>query len=261
MSETRVVSFATHPARMKLEPYSAEIRLEHVAVGLDNIHYDVYLSPRFVESTRKYALDLIRQAINISLFYGKDGNNSRSPEHVAFRKVRTEGLQASLTNAKYQQSIEMDVLHRLALLKFITLGLGSQFSTILVEGKDWSRGRGAHFEHSEQAHVTRSKIAEIQTDRKNVIRQVGETICRIWREVEEVSLSKSRRALFGDEFRQISDLLQNRLLFVEGGNDDHLFLEHYVLLGNFVNDPDRFEIFDSLLLDFVRDFILAGDNA
>src|SRR5260370_17577008 len=55
-------------------------------------------------------------------------------------------------------------------------------------------------------------------------------------------------------------MLQNRFLLVENGNDDHLFLEHYVLLANFVNDPDRFEIFDTLLLDLVRDFVLTGDN-
>ena len=108
----------------------------------------------------------------------------------------TEILQASLTSAKYQQSIETDVLHHLALLKFITIELGNQFSTILVECKDWIRGRGSLFEHSEQAHVMRSKIAEIQTDRKNVIRQVGETLCRIWREVEEGShLQIAPRAL------------------------------------------------------------------
>src|SRR5277367_3919638 len=248
MPETRVVS-PTHPHRMKLEPYSAEIHLSHLTVGLDNIHYDVFLSPCFVEFTRKYLLDLIRQTINISLFYGKDRKQSGSPEHAAFRRLLTEILQGSLTNAKYQQSIETDVLHHLALLKFFTLELGNQFSTILVECKDWIRGRGSLFEHSEPAHVMRSKIAEIQTDRKNVIRQVGETICRIWREVEEGSVSKSRRALFGDDFRETYELLQNRFLFVENGNDDHLFLEHYVLLANFVNDPDRFEIFDGLLLD------------
>ncbi len=121
--------------------------------------------------------------------------------------------------------------------------------------------RGALFEHSEPAHVMRSKIAEIQTDRKNVFRQVGETICRIWREVEEGSVSKSRRALFGDDFRETYELLQNRFLFVEAGNDDHLFLEHYVLLGNFMNDPDRFDVFDSLLRDFVREFAVEHDNA
>jgi len=261
MPETRVLSSATHPHRMKLEPYSAEIHLAHLTVGLDNIHYDVFLSPRFVEFSRRYLLDLLRQVINVSLFYGKDRKQSGTPEHAAFRKLLTEILQSSLTNAKYQQSIETDILHHLALLKFFTLELGNQFSTILVECKDWIRGRGSLFEHSEPAHVMRSKIAEIQTDRKNVIRQVGETICRIWREVEEGSISKSRRALFGDDFHETYELLQNRFLFVEAGNDDHLFLEHYVLLGNFMNDPDRFDVFDSLLRDFVREFAVDHDNA
>src|SRR5271154_435365 len=110
MPETRVVS-AAHPHRMKLEPYSAEIHLAHLTVGLDNIHYDVFLSPRFVEFSRKYLLDLLRQVINVSLFYGKDRKHSGTPEHAAFRKLLTEILQSSLTSAKYQQSIETDILH------------------------------------------------------------------------------------------------------------------------------------------------------
>ena len=263
MPETRIAPPPTHPVRMKLEPYSAEIRLTQLTLGIDNIHYDVFLSPRFVEFTRKYLQDLVRQAVNVSLLYGKekDRKQSGSPEHAAFRKLLTEILQESLTRAKFHQSVETDILHRLALLKFISQETGSQFSSILVECKDWIRSRGELFEHSEQAHVMRSKIAEIQADRKNVIRQVGETLCRVWREVEEGTLAKTRRALFGDDLPEAYPLLQNRFLFVEGGNDDHFFLEHYVLLGNFVNDPDRFEVFDALLLDFVRDYVLAGDNA
>jgi hypothetical protein len=247
---------------MKLEPCSAEIRLTKLALGLDNIHYDVFLSPRFVDFTRKYLLDLVRQAVNISLLYGNDRKQSGSgaPEHSAFRKQLTEILQESLTRAKFQQSIETDVLHQLALLKYFTQETGNQFSSLLVECKDWIRARGELFEHSEQAHVMRSKIAEVQADRKNVVRQVGDTICRVWREVEEGTIAKSRRALFGEDFHETYNLLQNRFLFVEGGNDDYLFLEHYVLLGNFMNDPDRFDTFDALLLDFVREFVLVGDN-
>jgi hypothetical protein len=261
MSETNIAPSSAHPARMKLESYNAEIRLDGLTLGVDNIHYDVYLSPRFVEFTQKYLLDLIRQTINVSLFYGKDRKPTGSPEHSAFRRLLTEILQESLKHAKYRQTIQTDILHQLAILKFITIELGSQFSSILVECKDWIRGRGELFEHSEQAHVMRAKIAEIQADRKNVVRQVGETLCRIWREVDEGTLSKSRRALFGEDFHEAYELLQNRFLFVEGGNDDHLFLDHYVLLGNFMNDPDRFEVFDTLLLDFVREFILADQNA
>jgi hypothetical protein len=261
MPEAPIATSSSHPSsRMKLEAYSAEIRLEKLTLGLDNVHYDVFLSPRFVDFTRKYLLDLIRQTANVSMFYGKDRKKSSAPEHAAFRKLLSEILQESLTRAKYQQSIETDVLHQLALLKHIITELASQFSTTLVECRDWIRARGELFEHSEQAHVMRAKVAEIQADKKNVYRQVGETLHRIWSELEEGTLSKSRRALFGEDFHETYELLQNRFLFVENGNDDHLFLEHYVLLGNFVNDPDRFEVFDVLLLDFVRDFILAGDN-
>ena len=261
MHDTRTASSPNHPARMKLEPYCAEIKLNDVALGVDNIHYDVFLSPRFVEFTRKYLLDLVRQTVNISLVYGKDRKQSGSPEHSAFRKILTEMLQGSLTDAKFKQSIETDLLHHLAIVKHLNAEISVEFSSLIVECKDWIRARGEVFEHSQQAHVMRAKIAEIQADKKNVYRMVGETLCRIWREVEETTLAKSRRALFGEDFQETYELLQNRCLFVENGNDDNLFLEHYVLLGNFVNDPDRFEIFDSLLLDFVRDFILAGDNA
>jgi hypothetical protein len=260
MPDTRIAPSPDHPARMKLEPYSAEIRLPNLTPGVDNIHYDVFLSPRFVDFTKKYLQDLVRQGVNVSLFYGKDRKQSGAPEHGAFRKLLTEVLQASVTRAKFQQSIESDILHQLALIKHLTSEITVQFSSILVECKDWIRARGEHFEHSEQAHVLRAKIAEMQADKKNVFRQVGETLCRIWREVEEGTLSKSRRALFGEDFHDTYELLQNRFLFVENGNDDHLFLEHYVLLANFVNDPDRFEIFDTLLLDLLRDFVLTGDN-
>jgi hypothetical protein len=44
MPDIRTVSSSAHPARMKLEPYSAEIRLTTLNVGVDNIHYDVFLS-------------------------------------------------------------------------------------------------------------------------------------------------------------------------------------------------------------------------
>jgi hypothetical protein len=268
MPETRIAQLSAHPARMKLEPYTAEIRLADLTLGLDNIHYDVFLSPRFVEFTRNYLLDLLRQIVNISLLYGKEHERGRdrerrqsgAPEHSAFRKLLMEILQESLTRAKFQQSIESDVLHRLALLKFFAQETSNQFSSILVECKDWIRSRGELFEHSEQAHVMRSKIADVQADRKNVIRQVGETLCRVWRDVEESALAKTRRALFGDDFHATYELLQNRFLFVEGGNDDQFIVEHYVLLGNFVNDPDRFEVFDALLLDFVREYVLTGDD-
>ena len=92
---------------MKLESYSAEIRLANLTLGVDNIHYDVFLSPRFVDFTRKYLQDLVRQSVNVSLVLRqRTASKPARPEHGAFRKLLTEVLQASITRAKFQQSIE-----------------------------------------------------------------------------------------------------------------------------------------------------------
>ena len=63
-------------------------------------------------------------------------------------------------------------------------------------------------------------------------------------------VAKARRALFGDDFGPLYDLLKNRLVFLDGGKDDVYFLDHYVLLGNYARDLDRFEAMDMLFQDF-----------
>jgi class 3 adenylate cyclase len=82
-------------------------------------------------------------------------------------------------------------------------------------------------------------------------------------DAEENVISKTRRALFGEDFAAFYELLKNRLVFLDGGKDDVFFLEHYVLLGNYVRDPDRFEAMDELFQDFLRDsgVAIAQDSA
>jgi len=260
MADSPITISPTHPARMKLEPYTVELHLQGINVGVDNIHYDVYLSPKFTEPTRKYLLDSIRAIASLNFSYSQ-GRNSAAPDTSGFRKQLFELLQISLTRAKYAQNIEVDILNRLAVLKFLLSEITSQFSSLIVECKEWIHSRGVHFERSEQAHVMRSRIAELQGERRGIYRQVGMSIYQIMRELDENALSKSRRALFGEEFPEIYELFRNRFLFLEGGTDETLLLENYVLLGNFIHDPDRFEVFEELLLDFVRDFVHADENS
>ncbi|HEU5411984.1 MAG TPA: hypothetical protein VFU57_13260, partial [Candidatus Acidoferrales bacterium] len=251
------------PARLKLEPYRAELRLSSLTPGIDNIHYDVFLSPRFLETARQYLSGAVRNAANLQQFFGRESRESRqtrNPDGAQFRKLLTELLQSGITRAQFEKNIEYDLLFRLAVLKFLTQEIGSEFASLVVECKEEIRTRGTHFEHSEQAHVRRAQIAELQSNRKAVVRRVGQSLFHTLKELDEVVLAKSRRAMFGEDFAETYEMLTNRLLFVENGNDDALFLEHYVLLGNFLQDPDRFENFDSLMIDFLRDFVITDAN-
>ena len=247
----------TEEARIELKSYNTTIPMGSLAIGVDNIHHDVFLSPKFVQASREYLFDLIRQGTQATYFAGIELRTVKGTDTTAFRKLLTDFLQSSLTQAKYQKNIEIDLLFRLALLKFLTLEVGNQFANLILEGKEWIRQRGEHFERSQQAHVIKSRLSELQSARRVVFRGVGQQVAKIVADVEENVISKARRALFGEDFAAFYDLLKNRLIFLDSGKDDVFFLEHYVLLGNYARDPDRFEAMDELFQDFLQGSGLA----
>jgi hypothetical protein len=244
-------------ARIELQSYAVTIPLGSLAVGIDNIHHDVFLSPRFVQMARGYLLHLIRQSTKATFFSGIELRPSKEVDFAGFPKVLGDLLQASLTLAKFQKNIELDLLCRIALIKFLTQEIAAQFANLILEGKEWIRQRGEHFERSEQAHVIKARLAELQAGRKNVTREVGQQIRQFILDAEENLLCKSRRALFGDDFAELYDLLKNPLVFLDGGKDEIFFLKQYVLLGNYVHDPDRFESIDTIFQELLRDSVLS----
>src|SRR5712664_969230 len=243
----------TEQARPELKSYNVTIPMESLAIGVDNIHHDVFLSPRFVQTARDYLFDVIRQSTSNTYLSGLELRASRAPDGTGFRKLLSELLQSALTQAKYHKNIEIDLLFRLSLLKFLTFEIGNQFANLILEGKEWIRKRGEHFERSQQAHVIKARLSELQSARRGVIRRVGQQVAQIVSDVEDVVIAKARRALFGDDFASYYELCKNRLIFLDGGKDDVFFLEHYVLLGNYVRDPDRFEAMDTLFQEFLRE--------
>jgi class 3 adenylate cyclase len=257
MDHLTLLPSATEAARPELKRHSVTIPMGSLAIGVDNIHHDVFLSPKFVQAARDYLFDVIRQTTKATYFAGIELRTVKGPDNAAFRKLLTDFLQSALTQAKYQKNIEIDLIFRLALLKFLTIEIGNQFANLILEGKEWIRQRGEQFERSQQAHVIKARLSELQSARRGVIRQVGQQVAQIVIDVEEYVVAKTRRALFGEDFAPYYDLLKNRVIFLDSGKDDVYFLEHYVLLGNYVRDPDRFEAMDELFQELVRDSGLA----
>src|ERR1700681_2090869 len=247
------MSSANEAARIELKSYNTTIPMGSLAIGVDNIHHDVFLSPRFVQAAREYLFDLIRQHTKGSYVAGTELRAVRGPDHTTFRKLLTDFMQSAVTQAKFHKNIEIDFLFRLSLLKFLTLEIGNQFANLILEGKEWVRKRGEHFERSQEAHVIKAKLSELQSARRAVVRRVGQQVAQIVADVEDNVIAKARRALFGEDFASYYELCKNRLIFLDGGKDDVFFLEHYILLGNYARDPDRFEAMDALFQDFLRE--------
>src|SRR5713226_2694404 len=78
---------ATEEARTELKSYNVTIPMGSLAIGVDNIHHDVFLSPKFVQAARDYLFDVIRQSTSNTYLPGIELRASRGPDNAAFRKL------------------------------------------------------------------------------------------------------------------------------------------------------------------------------
>jgi len=170
-----------------------------------------------------------------------------------FKKNLAELHVVSLNRAKAENNISIDLLLRLALVKFIRSEIVAQFTQLLekckTKLKDYEGPRSLNVGKGVEM---RDRFARFQISKKIVMRKAGQDIFTTAREVEKESLSKLRRSLFGDTKSAAYDLFLNRLLFTDDGHDDYVNAEHYVILGNYERDPDRFQAMQDYSIAFLR---------
>lgn len=254
----RLGSAPDKPAPPNLAASTPFVSLEGLSVGVDNLRHDVVLSPRFVELGRAQIARLIARHGDLegllsaeapqlsqgpSWMRSQAGKAARPKNEPGEWRSALTGLQvASLNRAKKEFKLSVDLLARLAVTKFVRTEMNHQFLQVLercrVLLKSYDNMR------QQKAHEYRERLAQFQVRKRIILRKTGQEIFETLREVEKSTLARTRRSLFGEETSGGSyftyPLFLNRLLFSEDGRDDYLCAEHYVMLGNWDRDPDRY---------------------
>jgi len=270
----RGVSLSEHAQQTQLSSYQPFIQLENLVRGVDNIRHDVALSARFMESTRNHIFRLITRYGQIEPLVDDPVTDSRpltrvrmppsaAPEKVvdaiSFKRALLELHVASLNRAKSEGNLSIDLLGRLAIIKFQRNEMAAQFAQALERSraklKTYDGPRNALLS---KAVELRDRFARFQINKKAVLRKVGQDLFTTVRDIEKETISRMRRSFFGDAESATYDLFLNRLLYTEDARDDYLNAEQYVMLGNYDRDPDRFETMQSIACDFLRSLQLAG---
>jgi class 3 adenylate cyclase len=264
------------PALPDLASSTPFVSLEGLSLGVDNLRHDVVLSPRFVETARQQiARLLVRHGELEGLLAAEAPQSTQGPswmrnlagkvarpksDATEWKTLLTELQVASLNRAKKEFKLSVDVLARLAVTKFLRTELTVQFGQVLercrVLLKSYDNMR------AQKAHEYREKVAQFQVRKRIILRKTGQEIFETLREVEKSTLARTRRSLFGEETSGGSyftyPLFLNRLLFSEDGRDDYLCVEHYVMLGNWDRDPDRYGRLREVVSVYFRS--LYGEN-
>jgi len=263
---------------LQMETYSPAIVLEGLLTGVDNVRHDVFLSLRFAETARlnifrliaKYGAveELVREDPQAqrppSVMQRAEGSGSmkpyKGPDAADFRPMLTALHTVALNRAKTESNISVDLLARLALIKFLKTEMLAQFHLAVERCRAKLKTyEGPRTPNPAKAMELRERFAQFQVSKKALLRRVGQELFQTLRDVEKETLARLRRSLFGDGAAEASyELFLNRLLLTEDGRDDFLNAEHYVMLGNYERDPDRFQTLLEIAASFFKSLELDG---
>ena len=250
----------------RLARYTPSLSLKGLQLGIDNLRHDVHLSPRFVEQARLHIARLIARYGDVEGLLAAEapesarGNHfigsgslpkARSRSELADLKPLLAAIHtAALNRAKADGSVAVDMLARVAILKFLGVELPAQFAQLLERCRVMLKSyEGVR---QQKALEYRERVAGFQVAKKIILRKTGQELFRTLREIEKETLARTRRSLFGNQWEEQYGLFLNPLLFTEDGRDAYLNAEHYVMFGNFDRDPDRFANVCQLARDFLQ---------
>src|SRR6266446_3089892 len=271
----RIPIIRLRPTAEQLEPprltrYTPTISLEGLQVGVDNLRHDVHLSFKFVDQARLQIARLIvrhggmdgllaAEALEKARGSSAGGTNPTGKVQASELKPLLSDFHiAALNHAKAAGNLSVDMLARLAIIKFFRIELNAQFAQLLERGRMMLKGyEGVR---QQKAVEYRERVAAFQVAKKIILRKAGQELFRTLREIEKETLARTRRSLFGGSAEAVYKLFLNPLIFIEDGRDTYLNAEHYVMLGNFDKDPDRFSNIRRILCEFVQSIHLGSEG-
>ncbi len=256
------------PPPPKLESYHPKIEFRGLVPGIDNLRHDVVFSSKFLEPLRKHVSKLIARHGGVDRMLMEDiptetrrelfiGRSAPAPSVVPvlpklteLKPLLTELHVAVVNEAKARENLGVDLLGRVAIVKFLRAEMGEQFAQVLERCR--IRQKSLEGVRESRALEVRETVAAFQVGKKTILRKTGQEIFQYIREIEKETLARMRRSVFGEGESNGYELLLNPLLFTEDGRDDQLNAEQYVMWGNFEQDIDRFVHYRRLACEFLR---------
>ncbi len=241
-----------------LKTYAVELPLHRLRLGVDNVRYDVYISPDFRVSAQRIILELIIRYACASPMFAVSPNFNWSREIAEFKRLCREISTEGINMAKSLYEIQIDYLAQTALVKLLTEEIENQYKHAIQHFKTVIRKQ----EIAQQIEATLQLREEMTSiiHRKNIVMlAVGGEIFQYFIEVQQ-DLRALRISNFGGSAILPEEVFANPLLRPTSHTDGVFLMENYVLLGHRLEDPVNYKSFHHLLVKFFNDLRASSSS-
>jgi len=238
--------------KTRLKPYTFSFSLDKITPGVDNVRYDVCLSPELCKTTGDLVLRLISEHAKADEILRMD-NRAKVKEFNLFRKLCHDVLLAAVHRAKAGRQMQIDYLAQIAVAKMVIKTIHDQYEILVERLKNalWRKESSYSASHTKTINLKES-ISRIQRDRKRILHKVGNEIFNTVASIQRKNLQKLREANFGTNAPLPLNVISNPMLCVVETAEDHFIIAEYdILLGHRFEDPNKYDV----LLQSIQDFL------
>jgi hypothetical protein len=252
--------------KLPLKTYSVQFPMDNLSPGVDNIHFDVYLSPAFCLSAAKLVRQLFLKHAKMKNVLDMDDTSSLVYERDEFKRHCGDVLRAAVNQAKSASEIQIDLLAQIAIIKKLTKEISFQFDRLSEDLNDIARKHEISSSEGLSAYIRiKEKLSRIQENKEPISLRVASELFRHLVEVQKESIEEMRESILGPETVLPDDLFFNPIIHVENPFEDLFMMDKYVLIGHRFEDPDSYEnllfLIRKLLRKILLKIFLAGPSS
>jgi hypothetical protein len=197
--------------------------------GIDNVHIDVRLSPRFTSAAKR----LVSSLMAYHLWRGQGG--TRPPDFEELKTAYGQMIQAAIHRAKQQSALPVAELAQMAAMKLVLALIQAE----LEQAKQMLRRAAVTATETDRQAIA-DQTVWLTRNRGKLYYTVSSQIAEQLRKTEAGPLSELRHSLHGERTSLPEHVLFNPLFLGENPMDDELLIKHYVLV---TQGPDQWYSF------------------
>lgn len=241
--------------------YQISCSLNRLALGVDNIHLDVHISPQVYSALKKTAF-LLTVKHSATEFFFKDYKRERcETEKDSLKRLCNDILLDGINKAKVANEIQIDYLAQTALIKLFLEEIKNQYKSLVAQMEPLVRMYQLSPKHDQNdVFLIKEKLADVKLHYNQILRLVGKELFELLSDINARKLRGLRETHFPPQDILPGFYLMNPLFHTNNPSDDFFLIEEYVLMGQRSEDIDNYKNVKSILYELLAQIDLTDDQ-
>jgi hypothetical protein len=239
--------------------YRHRFSIDRLRHGVDNLRYDVRISPSLVAAVREMALQLISKMSGVFELPDFNSQFNWQVKEIRFKQLCRDVLINAVNRAKLDNEPQVLYLALAAISSVFKDTVTDRYNSCLQHVKHMIWRSEVNYSH-EMAVMLKEDLLALTRHRDRNLRRVNRHLFHYLSAALEEGVLDYQCIHFGNEALLPARFFDNPLIYEEDTFQDAFMIREYLLIGHRREDVHQYETFLTAITDVVRQLIIEGSD-